>query len=93
MMLAEPVSGGTADPRASVEQPLAAGVSQQQQMRGGGGAAEQARQFWAELGRSGTRHQFVLAAGLAAGCGLVNKLQMFPMNFIAGPSQCHASLS
>lgn len=30
---------------------------------------------------------------MAAACGCINKLQLFPMNFIAGPSQCTARLS
>lgn len=30
---------------------------------------------------------------MAAACGCINKLQLFPMNFIAGPSECSARLS
>jgi hypothetical protein len=30
---------------------------------------------------------------MAAACGCINKLQLFPMNYIAGPSQCTARLS
>ena len=49
--------------------------------------------LWHKLGSNGTRAQFLVAAGLAASCGLINKLQLFPMNYIAGPSRCHALLS
>jgi hypothetical protein len=30
---------------------------------------------------------------MAAACGCINKLQLFPMNFIAGPSDCSGRLS
>ena len=30
---------------------------------------------------------------MAAACGCINKLQLFPMNFIAGPSDCSRRLS
>ena len=52
----------------------------------------QLHRFWAKLGAEGARPQFLLAAALAGSCGLINKLQMFPMNFIVGPSQCQHTL-
>lgn len=39
-----------------------------------------------------TRKQFGLALCLAALCGCINKLQLFPMNSIAGPSACVETL-
>ena len=77
-------------------QPLAAGQPGAPAVPPPAGArpslSEAVSAFARKLDRGDHRRQFALALALAAACGCLNKLQLFPMNSIAGPSRCSTTL-
>eukprot|EP01052_Picozoa_sp_SAG31_P029049 SAG31_NODE_2857_length_4991_cov_51.196443_2_plen_353_part_00 len=63
---------------------------------GDGGVKASVQIFYRQLhvpGGHDFRLQFATAIVLVILCGVVNKMQLFPMNFIAGPSRCETVLA